>query len=128
MVINLGVVGHRHFYDYSLFEALIDDWIDENGIPDLIVCGGASGTDYLAERWADNNNIPTLIFREEWSLGRSGMEDGGRPEAAPRLTEKIVKVCTHLIAFAGEDSKWTHKTVDLARELNLPVEVHEVET
>ena len=49
-IINLAIVGSSRYYDYSNFESLIDSWIEMNGYPDLIIVGGASGVDYMAER------------------------------------------------------------------------------
>ena len=54
-IINLAIVGSSRFYDFQIFEELIENWVDDNGYPDLIIVGGASGVDYMAERWADNN-------------------------------------------------------------------------
>jgi len=61
-IINLAIVGSSRFYDFEIFEELIENWVDENSYPDLIIVGGASGVDYMAERWADNNSIPIAIF------------------------------------------------------------------
>ena len=47
-VINLAIVGSSRFYDFEVFENLIEDWIEVNGYPDLIIVGGASGVDYMA--------------------------------------------------------------------------------
>jgi len=126
MVINLAVVGHRNFYDFGLLEECISDWTDENGHIDLIICGGASGTDYLAERWADNYNVPILIFHEEWINARTGMLDAGRNAAAYTLTQKIIQAATHLIAFPGEDSVWTHRTIELAKDKGILTTVHDI--
>ena len=65
-IINLAIVGSSRFYDFQIFEELIENWVDDNGYPDLIIVGGASGVDYMAERWADNNSTPIAIFSEEW--------------------------------------------------------------
>lgn len=128
MVTNLAVVGHRNFYDYGLLDERLDDWVDANDHIDLIICGGASGTDYLAERWADNNAVPVLIFHEEWNRSRPGLIDSGRFAASITLTEKIIQAATHLIAFPGADSVWTHKTIEMARDKGLHVTVHEIES
>jgi hypothetical protein len=128
MVTNLAVVGNRNFYDYGLLDEHIDDWVEANGDIDLIICGGASGTDYLAERWADNNALPVLIFHEEWGKSRAGLIDTGRGEAAYTLTQKIIQAATHLIAFPADDSKWTLRTVELARDKGLHVTVHQVDS
>ena len=63
-IINLAIVGSSRFYDFQIFEELIENWVDDNGYPDLIIVGGASGVDYMAERWADNNSTPIAIFSE----------------------------------------------------------------
>ena len=60
-IINLAIVGSSRYYDYSNFESLIDSWIEMNGYPDLIIVGGASGVDYMAERWAVNNSIAIAL-------------------------------------------------------------------
>jgi hypothetical protein len=57
-VVNLAIVGSSRFYDFSVVEEAIDDWAELEAHPDLVIVGGASGVDYLAERWADNNNVP----------------------------------------------------------------------
>ena len=54
-IVNLIICGNSKFYDYAWLENAIEDWVKYNGYPDLIILGGASGVDYLAERWADNN-------------------------------------------------------------------------
>ena len=42
-IINLAIVGSSRFYDFQIFEELIENWVDDNGYPDLIIVGGASG-------------------------------------------------------------------------------------
>ena len=66
-VINLAIVGSSRFYDFEVFEKAINHWVEKNGYPDLIIVGGASGVDYMAERWADNSSIEIAVFTEEWS-------------------------------------------------------------
>ena len=87
-IINLVVVGSSRFYDYSIVEEAMDEWSADEAHPDLIITGGASGVDYLAERWADNNNIAFAVFSEEWNAPRVGLEDGGRDAAPTSLTEQ----------------------------------------
>ncbi|MEE3083019.1 MAG: SLOG family protein [Candidatus Thermoplasmatota archaeon] len=128
MPTNLAVVGHRNFYDYGVLDQHMDEWVAENGQISLIICGGASGTDYLAERWADNNATPVLIFHEEWPSSRPGLIDSGRGEASYSLTQKIVQAATHVIAFLGPDSKWTQRTIELAKDKGLHVTVHEIDS
>ena len=63
-IINLAIVGSSRFYDFMVFEGAVESWVEENGYPDMIIVGGASGVDYMAERWADNNNPPFAVFSE----------------------------------------------------------------
>ena len=49
-VINLVVCGNSKFYDYSWLEDELDEWVEQYAYPDMIIIGGASGVDYLAER------------------------------------------------------------------------------
>ena len=126
-IINLAIVGSSRYYDYRKFEILIDSWIDLNGYPDLIIVGGASGVDYMAERWAVNNSIPIAIFSEEWDDPRRGLEDGGRPEAPNSLTTKILKSSSHILAMPSATSKWTRVVIREAKERGIPIEIHELD-
>jgi hypothetical protein len=126
-VINLAVVGSSRFYDFEVFENAIEDWVEENGYPDLIVVGGASGVDYMAERWADNNSVPIAIFSEEWDDPKRGLQDKGRAEAANSLTVKILDSATHVLALPSSTSKWTRIIIDMATEQDIPTTIHEVD-
>ena len=126
-VINLAVVGSSRFYDFEVFENAIEDWVEENGYPDLIVVGGASGVDYMAERWADNNSVPIAIFSEEWDDPKRGLQDKGRAEAANSLTVKILDSATHVLALPSSTSKWTRIVIDMATAQDIPTTIHEVD-
>ena len=126
-VINLAVVGSSRFYDFEVFENAIEDWVEENGYPDLIVVGGASGVDYMAERWADNNSVPIAIFSEEWDDPKRGLQDKGRAEAANSLTGKILDSATHVLALPSSTSKWTRIVIDMATAQDIPTTIHEVD-
>jgi hypothetical protein len=126
-VIDLAIVGSSRFYDFSVIEGHIEDWVEANGYPDLIIIGGASGVDYLAERWADNNNIPIAVFHEQWVGNRGGLVDSGRPEAPNTLTRALVESATHILAFPSQTSKWTQVTCDLAKEMGKPVTISPIE-
>ena len=126
-VINLAVVGSSRFYDFEVFENAIEDWVEENGYPDLIVVGGASGVDYMAERWADNNSVPIAIFSEEWDDPKRGLQDKGRAEAANSLTGKILESATHVLALPSSTSKWTRIVIDMATAQDIPTTIHEVD-
>ena len=121
-VIHLIVCGNSKFYDYSFFEDEMNMWCKYNGYPDVVILGGASGVDYLAERWADNNNIAVAVFREAWSTPRPNRpEDSGREEAVADLGERMMEHATHMLAFPGPQSVWTKRMETMANEAGLPV-------
>ena len=126
-IINLAIVGSSRFYDFMAFEIAVESWVDDNGYPDMIIVGGASGVDYMAERWADNNSIPIAVFTEEWSDPNRSLVDRGRGEAANTLTEKILKGASHILAMPSPTSKWTRIVIEQAASRGIPTDVHEVE-
>jgi hypothetical protein len=126
-VINLAIVGSSRFYDFEVFENIIEDWVEVNGYPDLIIVGGASGVDYMAERWSDNNSIPIAIFTEEWGDTNRTLQDRGRPEAPNTLTKKIISSATDILAIPSKTSKWTRIVIDMARDGKIPITVHEID-
>ena len=126
-IINLAVVGSSRFYDFEIFEELIENWVDKNGYPDMIIVGGASGVDYMAERWADNNSIPIAIFSEEWDDPNRTLRDRGRSEAPNSLTEKILKSATDILAIPSSTSKWTRIVIEMANEKKMPLTIYEID-
>ena len=126
-IINLVIAGSSRFYDYSVIEEILDQWIEIEDFPDLIIVGGASGVDYLAERWATNNNIEFIIFSEFWDKPRPGLKDSGRGEAPLDLTEKLLESATHVLAFLSSESKWTKLVADEAHDRGIPTYVHHLD-
>ena len=126
-IINLAIVGSSRFYDFMVFEEAVESWIDENGYPDMIIVGGASGVDYMAERWADNNSIPIAVFTEEWGDTTRRLVDRGRIEAPNTLTEKILNGASHILAMPSPTSKWTRIVIDLAAKRGISISIVEVD-
>ena len=122
LVVNLVICGNSKFYDYSWLEEQLENWVLYNEYPDLVILGGASGVDFIAERWADNNNIPIAVFSEAWATPRPNKsDDSGRPEAEASLAKKMLKRATHMLAFPGPDSVWTKRMEGIARAQGIPV-------
>ena len=127
IIVNLVICGNSRFYDYSWLEDELDKWVDEFVYPDMIIIGGASGVDYLAERWADNQNIPLAVFTEAWSKPRPNSEqDSGRPEAIQTLANEMLEHATHMLAFPGPNSVWTKRMIDIAKTKKIPIKVVEL--
>ena len=126
-IINLAIVGSSRCYDFMIFEEVVESWIEETGYPDMIIVGGASGVDYMAERWADNNSVPIAVFTEEWSNPARSLVDSGRAEAPNTLTEKILNGASHILAMPSPTSKWTRIVIDRAELKGIHTVVHEVD-
>jgi hypothetical protein len=128
-VINLVICGNSKFYDYSWLENQLDLWVEQHSYPDMIILGGASGVDFLAERWADNNNITLAVYNEAWSSPRpDSAKDSGRPQAIASLAKEMLNYATHMLAFPGPDSVWTKRMMDMGVEMNVPVTCVELPT
>ena len=116
-IVNLIICGNSKFYDYAWLEEQVEHWVEANVYPDLIILGGASGVDFLAERWADNNNIKLAVFSEAWNAPRpSSAHDSGRPEAVATLARSMISRATHMLSFPGPDSVWTKRMEERAIE------------
>ncbi len=126
VVTNLIICGDSRFYDYGWLESELETWIEYHCWPDVILCGGASGIDALAERWASNHNIQFAAFEEAWSAPRPGVEDSGRSAAAPELVDTLLQYATHVLACPGPKSVWTHRMVERARSAGIHVMVRPV--
>lgn len=126
-VISLIICGNSRFYNYGWVEEQLGQWVKFNGYPDVIILGGASGVDVLAERWADNNNIALRVFTEMWSSPRPNqVEDSGRPEATEMMGQTMIQYATHMLAFPGPKSKWTRRMIEIAKENKLNTVVIEL--
>lgn len=85
---------------------------------ELIVSGGASGIDTLAEDYAKKHNIPTLIISPNY-------EKYGK--AAPlKRNEEIVNKADVIIAFWDMKSKGTEHVINYAKSQNKKVILHKV--
>lgn len=108
---RIGVIGSRSFNDFELMRKELDK------IPNitLIVSGGASGADILAERYAKNRRIPTKIFYPDWK------KFGKR--AGYLRNSDIVRNSERIIAFWNGVSSGTRDSIKKATELGIPVTV-----
>ena len=112
---RLGIVGSRHYNNYSEFGQVINQIISVHGKPHKIVSGGHTnksgyikpGTDTLAWKWSLDNNIPITEYNAEWSKYGRG--------AGPIRNRLIVDDIDVLIAFVASDSVGTKNTISLAQ-------------
>ena len=101
---KLAIVGSRNFHNYLLVENCIDNYIKTTNIsPSLIISGGASGVDALAEQYAKNKNIEIQVFPADWKTHGK--------KAGPMRNSLIVEAATHIITFPSKDSVGTYDTI-----------------
>lgn len=114
---KLAIVGSRYFENYELFTSVVQDWIEKNGTPEVIISGACRGADRLAARFAKENNIPLKEFPFISSMGRAG---------GPARNTLIVQEATHMIAFPQSDSGGTADSIRKAEKKGIPLLVFQV--
>lgn len=105
---KLLIVGSRSITDLDISEYIPND-------VDLIISGGASGIDTIAEQFADNHSIEKTIIQPQYNLYRKG--------APLKRNEQMVKICDCVLAFWDGKSRGTMHTVEYAKKLNKPATV-----
>lgn len=111
MVETIGVVGSRNFDDYHYLVQVLNRYNFLN-----IVSGGAEGADQLAESYAIDHNINFQEFLPDWDkYGKS---------AGPRRNQQIVEASDELIVFWDGKSKGAKSTINLARQMKVPVHIY----
>jgi len=109
---KLAVVGSREFKNEQQVFQILDAAKDSIT---LVISGGATGADTLAERWADINKKSKYIIRPDWHP--NGKYDKG---AGFKRNIEIVKACDRCIAFWDGSSKGTMNTIDHCLRLQKP--------
>jgi hypothetical protein len=120
-----AIVGSRYYQDYETFKKKINEWIGTNGQITMIISGGATGADSLAERYADEYNIQKLIYnvsKEDWN--KHGKAAGPiRNSKIINYLETIDSEHRHLIAFPQANSKGTLDIINKAKQKQIPVTI-----
>ncbi|MFW6236373.1 MAG: DUF2493 domain-containing protein, partial [Desulfovibrionales bacterium] len=101
---KIAIIGSRSFNDFEFLSKTLRSTQDI----ELVISGGARGTDSLAERWAKENDIPTLIFTPDWKrFGRS---------AGVIRNKDIIDNCDVVYAFWDGQSKGTKSSIEYAKK------------
>lgn len=108
---NVAVVGYRKYNNYEQFELTLKAIIDTEN--DVIISGGAKGTDAMAEKFANENNLNKIIHKAEWK--KYG------PIAGPIRNNLIIRDCDYLVAFVSKFSKGTYDAINKAKNNNKQV-------
>lgn len=107
------VCGGRNFCDpFGTFEVSLERFKDQYGF-DLLIEGGAPGTDRLARLWAKKRGIPIQTYRPNWKTH-------GRAAGPIRNKQMLVEGKPDVvIAFPG--GRGTADMVHQAQAAGVPV-------
>lgn len=116
---KMAVVGSRTVDDKAKIFLEIDKErkeIEKLGDDSLLmVSGGASGPDSIAQEYAKEHGLPILIIYPDWkTFGK---------KAGPVRNEAIAQICTRMLAFWDKKSKGTRNVIDTAKQLGRRVRV-----
>ena len=114
----VGIVGCRKFKNYELFKKKVQEWEKLNGKITMIVSGGATGADSLAERYAIEHNIGISIYKPDWIKF-------GKAAGIMRNTD-IVNSSNRLIAFPSKSSVGTWDSINKAKKAGKDVMLYNV--
>ncbi len=113
---KLAVIGTKKFTDLNFLSLIL------NQIPniDMIISGGAAGTDTLAEKYAVQNKIEFLKFPPNYK--KYG-------DKAKHVRDKlIIEEYDELIAFWDGECEGTKYTLDYAEQLGEKIKIVQVVT
>lgn len=113
------VIGSRTFKDYNLMCEKLDNLL-KNHKNVVIVSGGASGADSLAERYAKERGFELKVFPAEWNkFGNAAGYIRNR-----QMHEFIAKQDKRgVVAFWDGKSKGTVHSFELAKTYNNPIRI-----
>lgn len=112
---RLVIAGSRDDVTYQQVEDAIDMWVEVNGVPDLVIVGGARGVDTYAQTEAEIRDWKVLVLRADWAL------HGKR--AGYLRNKEMAMAGTHLLALRANRSRGTGMMIDLANDFDLEVTV-----
>ena len=111
---KLAVIGTKEFNDFTFLSSMLKKISNI----ELIISGGALGTDTLAKEYAIQNQIEFLEFPPDYK--KFG-------DKAKHIRDKlIVEKCDELIAFWDGECEGTKYTMDYAKQLGKTVTIIKV--
>ena len=115
---KLAIVGSRNFKNYTQLCKVME----KIPMPELIVSGGASGADSLAERWSlEYLKKEAVVFKANWyPEGKPGPFDKG---AGFKRNIEIVDFSDAVLAFWDTMSKGTIHSINIAISKCKPISI-----
>jgi len=114
--VKILITGSRNIKDKQSVFNQLDSFV--NHFTDIIVHGGATGVDLIAEEWCKQNKVKSMIVRpvheskKEYYLHRNA---------------EMVGMCDMCLAFWDGKSRGTQFTINYAKQRNLVTKVFEVQ-
>ncbi len=115
-ITKVAVVGSRGFDDYTLFQSVMNQFLDGLSTASF-VSGGAGGADSMAKRYAEENGIEIIIYKPEWHRYGRG--------AGFVRNKKIWEEADMGIAFWDGISKGTQHSFKLAEQMEKKLLVYD---
>ena len=109
---KIAIIGSRTFNDYEFFKEKLANYSME-----MIISGGAKGTDSMAHDYSQDFNIPITVIKPNWKLGK---------HAGLLRNIEIIDLCDFVIAFWNGNSKGTKQAVDYAKKIGKEVIIYEI--
>lgn len=105
---NLLIVGSRSIKEFDLTPHVPNE-------TRLIITGGASGIDTLAEEYADNHSIPKKIIKPQYNIYGRG--------APLKRNQEMVNLADKILVIWDGVSKGTDYTVKYAKKQNKNIKI-----
>lgn len=106
------VSGSRHFNDYALLKATLD-----NIVVSCIIHGCAKGADTIAGWYGRRASIPIMEFPAKW-------DEYGRAAGPIRNRQMLTEGKPDLVvAFLAKDSKGTRNMIEQAKKAGIQVHI-----
>lgn len=84
--LKYGIIGLRNNTDKEFFIYKVNEVIALEGMPTLVISGGAVGVDALAEEWAIENKIEFQVFKPQ----HKDLQKSTRRVAAPHSRNTLI--------------------------------------
>jgi uncharacterized phage-like protein YoqJ len=122
-MLKLGIIGSRNFIDKEFFICKVNEVFAIEGLPTLVISGGAVGADALAEEWAIENEIEFQVFKPQHKDFPKSIRRFAAPHARNTLIAEHSDV---IIAFWDGQSTGTKDTINKAIALSKKVYIFEI--
>lgn len=100
------ITGSRKTTNVNFIFDILNKEIDKRDTSNIIIHGGAIGTDSIAEAWCKHNNVKSIIVRPIFE---------SKKEYYLYRNCEMISMCDKVLAFPAEQSVGTYFTIRYAR-------------